>query len=392
MSIQIVHCSDLHLDKNFNIANLEKARIRKDDLNRAFSKVVDFVLNNKPDVFVISGDVFDKTSPTNAAIIFLTEQIKRIKDAQIPTFIIGGNHEVPKSGSFPPLAIDVLQSAGLATVFSRSDTPQKRLLKIGNETVCISGRSYYAQFDGYNPLKDIKIPLDGDRNILLIHGSLQGLSVAPSGNVLGELNPFSTNDIISGLDYLALGHFHNFFTREFRDCTITNPGSLEKLSYAERNDKKGFVWVELAGSETIVEQIEVSNRPMDERELSLSKDASYVPGINEHLIKELERFSNKNGLLKLNLRGQISLDQYNELRLNEVVGACKDKFFDLRITTDQLDIANYGRVLIGRVDDPIEAFRKRIDQLMSESSYDQSQWELLEQVKQLGIEYLERAG
>jgi hypothetical protein len=39
MSVQLVHCSDMHLDKNFNISNLARARERKDDLNN-------FVLRN----------------------------------------------------------------------------------------------------------------------------------------------------------------------------------------------------------------------------------------------------------------------------------------------------------------------------------------------------------
>ena len=391
MSIQIVHCGDLHLDKNFNISNLEKARIRKEDLNNAFSKVVEFALQNRPDIVVISGDVFDKISPTNAAIVHLTKQIKQLHDASIPVFLIGGNHEVPKFGIFPSLAIDVLSSAGLATVFSGSNDVQKQLLQAGNETICVSGRSYYTRFEGANPLKDINVPLEGDYNVLMIHGSLQGLSVAPSGMVLGELNPFSADDIASGLNYLALGHFHNYFKREHHDCTIVNPGSLEKLSWAERGDEKGFAWVELDNAEANVERIPLPSRPMDERDLKLSKDSSYVPSVEGYIIDELSRFSDNELLLKVNLQGLISQAQYSQLKLNEVIHACKDKFFQLLINRTDLEVEGYGRVFLERVDNPEDAFRKRLDKRISESVLDVNEKQRLESVKKLGLKYLETA-
>jgi len=38
---------------------------RKEDLNRNFAKIVDYALKNKPDLFLVSADVFDKILPTN---------------------------------------------------------------------------------------------------------------------------------------------------------------------------------------------------------------------------------------------------------------------------------------------------------------------------------------
>lgn len=391
MSIQIVHCSDLHLDKNFNISNLERARARKEDLNKSFSRVVEFALQNRPDVFVISGDVFDKISPANAAMVYLTQQIKQLHDASIPVFVIGGNHEVPKFGMFPSLAIDVLSSAGLATVFSGSNNVQKRLLQVGSESICVSGRSYYTRFEGANPLKDVSVPLDGDYNVLLIHGSLQGLSVAPSGTVLGDLNPFSAGDIAPGLDYLALGHFHNFFTREHNDCAIVNPGSLEKLSWAERQDEKGFAWVELHDADANVERIPLPSRPMDEQELTFSKDSHYTPNIQDYLIEELSSFSDDALLCKVNLLGQMSQEQYSQLKLNEVIHTCKDKFFQLLINRKDLEVEGYGRIFLERVDNPEDAFRKRLDRRIGESAINANEKDRLELVKKLGLKYLETA-
>ena len=127
-----MHCSDTHLDKSFGIPNLSKALQRREDLNNNFSEIIDYALRNKPDIFLIAGDVFDKILPTNASRVFLTKKIRILNDANIVVFIIGGNHDIPRFGSSPSLAIDVLSSAGIASVFSRSNSVQKKKLIIKN--------------------------------------------------------------------------------------------------------------------------------------------------------------------------------------------------------------------------------------------------------------------
>jgi len=389
MSIQLLHCSDLHLDKNFNIPNLARALQRKEDLNNNFSSVVEYAIKNKPDLFIMSGDIFDKILPTNASRVFLTQEVKRLRDSKIAVFMIGGNHEVPRFGVSPSLAIDVLGSAGIATVFSRSDTVEKRILSIEGKSICVSGRSYSTQFEGVNPLKDVEIPCDGDYNILMIHGSLQGLNVASSNPEMAHQNPFLADDLKKGLNYLALGHFHNHFEREYMDCTIANPGSMEKLSWAEMNDEKGFVWAELNGSEISTKFITLHTRPMEISELTLSKDEAYSPNIKGHVLNFLSKLTDKEKMLKINLRGMISQEQYGQLKINEILNACKDIFFHLIIDRKELEVEGYGRIFLERIDNPVEAFSKRLDSLITQVGVNDTDRQLLEQVKNLGMKYLE---
>ena len=389
ISLQILHCSDTHLDKSFGISDLSKAMKRREDLNRNFSTIVDYALKNKPDVFLIAGDVFDKILPTNASRVFLTSQIKLLKDANIEVFIIGGNHDIPRFGAFPSLAIDVLGSAGIATVFSRSDIIQKKIIKIDGKSVCVSGRSYYTKFEGANPLKDVAVPMEGDYNILLIHGSLQGLNVASSVPEFAYQNPFLAEDITKGLNYLALGHFHNYFEREHKGCTIVNPGSIEKLSWAEINDEKGFVWAELDGSETTTEFVKLETRPMEISQLSLSKNGKYVKGIKNYVLDFLTQISDHEKILKLSLSGLISQNQYYQLKINELLRACNDLFFNLQVDRKELEIEGYGRVFMERLDNPVQAYSKRLDILISKLKPDDPDRQLLESAKSLGIKYLE---
>ena len=389
VSVQILHCSDTHLDKSFGISNLSKAMQRREDLNRNFSSIVDFALENKPDIFLIAGDVFDKISPSNASRVFLTSKIKLLNDSNIATFIIGGNHDIPRFGAFPSLAIDVLGSAGIATVFSRSDVIQKKIIEVDGRSVCVSGRSYNTKSEAGNPFADVSVPVDGDYNVLLIHGSLQGLNVASSVPEFAYQNPFRADDIAKGLNYLALGHFHNYFEREHRGCMIVNPGSIEKLSWAEMNDEKGFVWAEIDGKETTTQFVKLQTRPMEMEELVLSKDGKYGKGIKGYVLEFLDKHSDPEKIFKLSLSGLISQSQYNDLKINEILRACNDLFFNLRVDRRELEIEGYGRVFMERLDNPVEAYSKRLDLLISKLKPDDPERELLEKAKSLGVKYLE---
>jgi DNA repair exonuclease SbcCD nuclease subunit len=390
MSVQILHCSDMHLDKNFNIANLARAQERKEDLNRNFSAAVDYALKNKPDLFLVTGDVFDRVSPGNSARIFLTDKVRQLKEAGIAVFIIGGNHEVPKLGG-QHLAIDVLGSAGLATVFSRSDIFGTRILDVDGKKVCVAGKSYFAQTESENPLRGLKVQLEGDYNVLLIHGSLQGLNVASSVPEMASQNPFRPGDIKAGLNYLALGHFHNHFQREHEGCQIVNAGSMEKLTWAEIDDEKGFVWVELHGSEVSTEFVKLATRPMEKYTLHLSKEQDYSPNLRDYLVNHVRTHGDSEKLARLYLQGQITQEQYKELKVNEIIQATRDTFFHLGLDRTELEVEGFGRVFLGRVENPIEAFTRRIEELIQRSSTSEEKRRELEQVKELGRRYLEEA-
>jgi DNA repair exonuclease SbcCD nuclease subunit len=172
-------------------------------------------------------------------------------------------------------------------------------------------------------------------------------------------------------------------------CTIVNPGSLEKLSWAEINDEKGFVWAELHGSETSIEFVKLDTRPMEVQELVLSKDAEYSSNIKDYVIESLSRLSEKEKMLKINLGGLISQEQYSQLKVNEILSACRDIFFHLILDRKELEVEGYGRIFLERIDNPVEAFSKRLDSLIADAGLEENKRQLLEQVKQLGIKYLE---
>lgn len=383
-SLQIVHCSDLHLGKRFNISNYAHALERRRDLERNFSTIVDYAIKNKPDLFLISGDVYDRVLPTNPERVFLTQKIKALKDAGIHVFMIGGNHDVPKTARPTNLAIEPLQSAGLATVFSRSDYIQQKILEVNGRKICISGKSYNALNESENPLKNEKIPKKGDYNILMLHAAFHGLNVNSSVPYFVNQNPIKTEDVGKGLDYLALGHYHNHFIRKHRNCTICNPGSIEKITWAEQGDQKGFIWAELNKGDADVKFIQLHTRPMLSKELILSKESGDVKEFVSSFLKE---FADPDTIIRLFLKGKLSREQYQRFKVNELYRFAQENFFHFDLNRDELEVEGYGRIFTGRIDNPVEAYIKRLDALIEKASPEEK--EFLKQVKELGVKYLE---
>jgi exonuclease SbcD len=62
--------------------------VRRKDMG--FSSAVEYALKNKPDLFLITDDVFDRNSPSNSARVFVTERVRQLREAGIRVFIIGG--------------------------------------------------------------------------------------------------------------------------------------------------------------------------------------------------------------------------------------------------------------------------------------------------------------
>jgi DNA repair exonuclease SbcCD nuclease subunit len=372
------------LGKRFNISNYSHALERRRDLERNFSTIVDYALKNGPDLFLISGDVYDRVLPTNPERVFLTRKIKELKDVGIRVFIIGGNHDVPKTARPTNLAIEPLQSAGLATVFSRSDAIQQKVLEVNGRKICISGKSYNALSESQSPLANEKIPRKGDCNILILHAAFHGLNVNSSVPYFVNQNPIRTEDVRKGLDYLALGHYHNYFTRDHRNCTICNPGSVEKITWAEQGDRKGFIWAELGKGGTDVEFIPLETRPMESKELILSKESGDV---KEFVSSFLKQFADPKTIIRLFLKGKISRERYQRFKVNELYRFAQENFFHFDLNRNELEVEGYGRIFMGRIDNPVEAYSKRLDALIGKATPEEKRF--LKQVKELGVKYLE---
>lgn len=362
MGFTIVHTADFHLDRNFSYLPDEKSYKRRKDLLNAFQQVIDFTLENKPDVFLISGDIFDKVLPRNPPRVYFTENLRKIRDNGTKIFMIGGNHDVPKGIKEGVMPIETLEAAGIAKVFKGHDHEniENKTITKGHDILNIHGISYNPFFplDKFiNPQLNIK---DGF-NILMMHGALQGIT--PIDADYEEDNPIDSSAISKlNLDYVALGHYHNFGKREYDGTLACYSGSTEKITFNEENDDKCFLYVEVDNSGVTYEKIKLKNRPIET--LNLLIDDSFVD-IDKKLSDTLSKNANNELILRLKLKGRVNFEKYKTLHKSSLYNDFVNHYFWFSIL-DELELSHYEDLLDLEMieDDPIKVYKAHMNEII----------------------------
>lgn len=358
MGFSIVHTADFHLDRNFSFLPDDKAYIRKGDLLKAFYQVVDFTLENKPDALLICGDTFDKVLPRNPAKVHFIRNIRKIKENGTQVYIIGGNHDVPKGSKEGTMPIEILGAAGLAHVFRNHDISNVdyHTLEKDGKILNIHGLSY----DPFFPSDKFITPEIKTRtgyNLLMMHGALQGISATE--HEYEEDNPIESSSINkSDLDYVAMGHYHNFGKKEYDGTLACYSGSTEKITFAEENDEKCFLYLEVDDSGVDLEKIPLKNREIKTSFLEIDES---VTDIDKALSQKLINQANPEQILRLKLKGHVNLDKYKTLHKSKLYSDYLNYYFWFTII-DELELGQMELISMDNLEDnPLKVYKSHME-------------------------------
>lgn len=273
-----------------------QAAARREDLNRAFVRFVDFALRpeSRIDLVLLLGDVFDRHAPAPPLVDLVRAEIGRLIDAGMPVAAIPGSHDgygypdsVWRSGRLP---------AELALIVSPGVT---------RTTIPVAGRPVHLYGLAYDPGRTPPDPLSGLRrdatagdglHIGLVHGSLPA---SPEWEFRRRDLPIPTADLPgSGIDLLALGHYHNFMERWFGDTLVVYPGTLEGLKYAESGER-AFTVADFSGGRPVIERTPYPGRRLLDEEFNLD----LVGQPDEALERRLEEMAGLDRIVRLALTG-----------------------------------------------------------------------------------------
>ena len=97
IKMKFAHISDTHLGQYRSKVD------RENDTYDAFIQAVSKSIEAKVDFVILSGDIFDKSKPPNKAIVTLMQQLKLLKQNDIETYFILGDHDQPKQNREQPI-------------------------------------------------------------------------------------------------------------------------------------------------------------------------------------------------------------------------------------------------------------------------------------------------
>src|SRR3989442_12371704 len=96
MTIHVLLTADNHLDPSA-VQYGPKRFERKRDFPRCFEILVNFALENKPEILLIGGDFSDGILPGNPTRPFVAEQFNRLHEKNIKTILVSGHNNPPGS-------------------------------------------------------------------------------------------------------------------------------------------------------------------------------------------------------------------------------------------------------------------------------------------------------
>src|SRR5881397_3188970 len=98
--MKLAHLADLHLGyRQFDRQTPRGGNQREADVAEVFRRAVDDLLEQRPDLIVVAGDVFHSVRHTNPAILFLFQQLQRLRVGlpATPVVVVAGEHDTPRS-------------------------------------------------------------------------------------------------------------------------------------------------------------------------------------------------------------------------------------------------------------------------------------------------------
>lgn len=233
--VKILHTSDWHLGKRPAGTEIY-SETRYQDYFKAAEYIVQQAINEKVELFIISGDLFD-SNRIDPDILYRTENIlKNLKDANITTLAILGNHDTSyERDSW----INYLEKKDLIInldFFREGENFQFKPYVY--QGLKIYGIPYQGSLTE-ETLQALAQELDGKDNIVLTHTAINDFESQNwflPGCVKSEVIDLFADKVI----YIAAGHFHSYKAYPKDKPFFFIPGSPEYWDIYEKDDK-GFI-------------------------------------------------------------------------------------------------------------------------------------------------------
>ncbi len=296
--MRIIHTADWHLGRIFHGIHLT------DDQAYVLEQFLSIVKDIRPDVIVVSGDIYDRAIPPYDAVSLLDEVISRlVRDVGCKVVMIAGNHDSPERLSFGSklfensnlyilgrfsnclLPIQIEDEFGLVNIYAIPFLePAIVREELNNEEITTHERSLRAILDiiGQNKPKD-------KRSLLVAHAAVIGGQCSDSERPI-SIGGTQTVDpsIFQGFNYVALGHLHQ--PQSISKPYIQYAGSILKYSFSEAHHKKSITFVEMDA---------YGNCNINRIPLVPRYDLRIVKGRLEEIIQNADNDPNKDDYIKV---------------------------------------------------------------------------------------------
>lgn len=278
--MKILHTADWHLGHRLHDQS------QFEEQNLFLNWIENYIITQKIEVLLISGDIFDSGSPSNQSLEMYYSFLVKLNNTCCKSIIItGGNHDSPGTLNAPKHILNALsiKVVGKATehiqdeVFKLDINSEELIiaavpyLRDGDIRRAVAGESFEDLTDKYKKAlinhyesaaeECKKISINNAPVIAMGHLFATGGSVSDSEQniYVGTLGHIGANDFPTYFDYVALGHLHRPQIIGGNE-KIQYSGSPNILSFSEVNyDKKIKVLSTENNKITIIDDVILPN-------------------------------------------------------------------------------------------------------------------------------------
>jgi exonuclease SbcD len=314
---RFVHAADLHLDSPFVGLAQVHPQLREALVAATFDslrRLVDFCLSSRVEFLLLAGDLFDGPRLSLKAQVRLRQELARLTDAGIETFIVWGNHDYLATSG---LSLDWPEGV---TVFPAGEVSGCEVRRDGTTLARIFGVSHGNAAEGENLAQRFPSPSPGPFTIGLLHANLDN----SAGHE--DYAPCSLADLARpGYDYWALGHIHAPGVRRAAQPAVVYAGNPQGRHINE-SGPRGCYLVEVDGHAAQLHFQETAAISWESREVEVS-GFSHLTQVAAHLGAVLEEARPEGAaqglILRLTLTGRGAV--HRELRLPGNLGDLLDE-------------------------------------------------------------------
>ncbi len=263
--MRIVHLADLHLGfRQYQRQTERGLNQREADVAVAFRKAIDKVIELKPDVILVAGDVFHAVRPTNPAILHAYLQFARLRESLPDTIVVmvAGNHDTPRTTETGWI-LRLFGSIGITVV-----EEEPKHLRFGDLSIFA--------VPSVSPPQTLRFEPDttATYKVLVFHNLLDDVAVrlgpharSAHNSSLRAINP-------EAWDYVAMGHYHvydrlapNAFYSGAIEYTSSNIWGEVDEEKRKGIRGKGFIEYDLAARTHKFHELPLARRVVDLRQI-----------------------------------------------------------------------------------------------------------------------------
>ena len=310
--MKILHTSDLHIGKIVNKFSM------LEDQRYILWQIIDIAKREKPDAFIIAGDIYDRANPSAEAVALYDEFLYELSNTDMHIFIISGNHDSPERIAFASRLL-AKNRIHISPVYDGTVEPVKLTDEHGE--VCFYLLPFIKPVTVRPFFEDEKIESYTDavaaavrqmnidksvRNVLVAHQFITNAEYAGSEQLsvggLDNVDSYAVEDF----DYVALGHIHK--PQAISKDHIIYSGSPLKYSF-DKSD------IDIQKCVYLTELNEKGNVSTKKEGLTPLHEMRVIEGKFEELMQKADLDPDKDDYIKVVLKDEQSIkDAANRLR------------------------------------------------------------------------------